>query len=190
MPHAYQLDPATGARQAVACRYRLAAGEGRVSFELGAYDHGRPLVIDPTVLFSTYSGARGDNWGFTATYDAAGNLYSGGIVLDAMQALVSYPTTMGAFQTRFGGLIDIALIKYNPAVNGAAARVWATYLGGNRADFPSSLVVNAQNELLVLGSSGIEQFSDHQRRGAAQLRGRAAFGSTRLATAPSGYLYG
>ena len=157
-PHAYQLDPASGARQAVACRYRLAAAEGRVSFELGAYDHGRPLVIDPTVLFSTYSGARGSNWGFTATYDAAGNLYSGGIVLDDMLALVSFPNTTGAFQTTFGGLIDIALIKYNPAANGAAARVWATYLGGNRADFPSSLVVNAQNELLVLGSTASTNF--------------------------------
>ena len=153
LPHAYQLDPATGTRQPVGCRYRLDAEAARVSFELGAYDHGRPLVIDPTVVFSTYSGAKGSNWGFTATYDAAGNLYSGGIVLDDMVAIPSYPTTAGAFQTTFGGIIDIALIKYNPAVNGAAARVWATYLGGNRADFPSSLVVNAQNELLVLGST-------------------------------------
>jgi len=152
-PHAYQLDPASGARQAVACRYRLAPAAGLVSFELGAYDHGRPLVIDPTVIFSTYSGAKGSNWGFTATYDAAGNLYSGGIVLDDMLALPSYPTTPGAFQTTFAAVIDMALIKYNPAVNGAAARVWATYLGGNRADFPSSLVVNAQGELLVLGST-------------------------------------
>ncbi|QKG57319.1 gliding motility-associated C-terminal domain-containing protein [Hymenobacter sp. BRD128] len=152
-PHAYQLDPATGQRQAVACRYRLRPERAQVSFELGAYDHGRPLVIDPTVVFSTYSGAKGSNWGFTATYDAAGNMYSGGIVLDDLYALPSYPTTPGAFQTTFAAVIDIALIKYNTGVNGAAARVWATYLGGNRADFPSSLVVNAQNELIVLGST-------------------------------------
>jgi gliding motility-associated-like protein len=152
-PHAYQLDPATGQRQAVACRYRLRPEEAQVSFELGAYDHRRPLVIDPTVVFSTYSGAKGSNWGFTATYDAAGNMYSGGIVLDDLFALPSYPTTPGAFQTNFAAIIDIALIKYNTSVNGAASRMWATYLGGNRADFPSSLVVNAQNELIVLGST-------------------------------------
>ncbi|GAB3636592.1 hypothetical protein GCM10027422_21820 [Hymenobacter arcticus] len=154
MPHAYQLDPATGQRQPVACRYRLRpAPANLVSFELGAYDHARPLVIDPTVVFSTYSGARGNNWGFTAAYDAAGNMYSGGIVLDDLYALPSFPTTVGAYQTTFAAVIDMALIKYNPAANGAAARVWATYLGGNRADFPSSLVVNAQGELLVLGST-------------------------------------
>jgi hypothetical protein len=152
-PHAYQLDPATGQRQAVACRYHLNSEAAQVSFELGAYDHARPLVIDPTVVFSTYSGAKSSNWGFTATYDAAGNMYSGGIVLDDGFALPSYPTTMGAFQTRFGDIIDIALIKYNTSVNGAASRVWATYLGGSRHDFPSSLVVNAQGELIVLGST-------------------------------------
>jgi gliding motility-associated-like protein len=157
-PHAYQLDPATGQHQAVACRYHLRAEDAQVSFELGAYDHARPLVIDPTVVFSTYSGARGSNWGFTATYDAAGNMYSGGISLDDSSALPSYPTTMGAFQTRFGGLIDIALIKYNTSVNGAASRVWATYLGGNRQDFPSSLVVNAQGELIVLGSTASSDY--------------------------------
>ena len=152
-PHAYQLDPATGQHQAVSCRYRLRPEEAQVSFELGAYDHRRPLVIDPTVVFSTYSGAKGSNWGFTATYDAAGNMYSGGIVLDDLYALPSFPTTAGAFQTSFAAVIDIALIKYNTGVNGAASRVWATYLGGNRADFPSSLVVNDQNELIVLGST-------------------------------------
>jgi hypothetical protein len=157
-PHAYQLDPTTGQRQAVACRYQLRAQDAQVTFELGAYDHARPLVIDPTVVFSTYSGAKGSNWGFTATYDAAGNMYSGGIVLDDSFALPSYPTTMGAFQTRFGGLIDIALIKYNTSVNGAASRVWATYLGGSRHDFPSSLVVNARGELVVLGSTSSSDY--------------------------------
>jgi hypothetical protein len=157
-PHAYQLDAATGERRAVACRYRLQAAGAQVSFELGAYDHARPLVIDPTVVFSTYSGAQSSNWGFTATYDAAGNLYSGGIVLDDSVELPSYPTTMGAFQTTFGGLIDIALIKYNTSVNGAASRVWATYLGGSSHDFPSSLVVNAQGELIVLGSSASDDY--------------------------------
>ncbi len=164
-PHAYQTDPATGQRQPVACRYRLrpvatatgrtelTGADGEVSFELGRYDHARPLVIDPTVIFSTYSGAQGSNWGFTATYDAAGNLYSGGIVLDDMNALPSFPNTPGAFQTTFGAIIDIALIKYNTSVSGPAARVWATYLGGNRGDFPSSLDVNEQGELVVLGST-------------------------------------
>jgi gliding motility-associated-like protein len=157
-PQAYQTDPASGERRAVACHYRLRTQDSTVTFELGRYDRRRPLVIDPTVQFSTYTGATGDNWGFTATYDAAGNMYSGGIVLDYANSPTGFPTTTGAFQTTFGALIDMAFIKYNTAVNGAASRVWATYLGGNFHDFPSSIVVNSQNELIILGTSASSNY--------------------------------
>ena len=145
-PRAWQAN-AAGQRQAVPCRYVLT--DGTVRFALGAYDHGRALVIDPVVVFASYTGSAANNWGFTATYDPAGNLYSGGIAFE-----VGYPTTPGAFQTSFKALIDIAIIKFDTHVSGPAARVWATYLGGSSADFPASLVVNSQGELLVLGTSG------------------------------------
>ena len=147
-PQAWQLD-AAGQRRAVACRYVLTGST--LTFALGAYDHARALTIDPTVQFSTLTGSTADNWGFTATYDNAGNLYSGGIVASNLGG--TYPATPGAFRTTFSSVEDIGIIKYNTGVSGAAARVWATYLGGNSAEFPHSLVVNAQNELVVLGST-------------------------------------
>ncbi|UOQ65813.1 gliding motility-associated C-terminal domain-containing protein [Hymenobacter volaticus] len=123
--------------------------EGRtVHFRLGTYNRHLPLTIDPTVIFSSYTGATSDNWGFTATYDAQGNMYSGGIVFGA-----GYPTTVGAFSTTFSGIIDIGIIKYNTATTGSAARVWATYIGGSQVDFPHSLVVNNQGELALLGTT-------------------------------------
>ena len=149
-PQAWQFD-AAGQRQAVACRYVLA---GRtVRFALGKYDHGRALTIDPTVQFSTLTGSQADNWGFTATYDNAGNMYSGGVAFD-----IGYPATVGAFQTSFAGLADMALIKYNTSVSGPAARMWATYLGGGNTEFPHSLVVNGQNELVLLGSTSSRDY--------------------------------
>ena len=171
-PQAWQLN-AAGQRQPVTCRYVLS---GRVArFALGKYDPARPLTIDPVVVFATYSGSVADNWGFTATYDAQGNLYSGGIAFG-----VGYPTSPGAFQTTFAAIIDIAVIKYNTSVSGPAARVWATYLGGNSADFPHSLVVNNQGELVVLGSSGSTNYPT-----TADAMQRSFAGGT--ATEPLGY---
>ncbi|WP_230471095.1 DUF7948 domain-containing protein [Hymenobacter jejuensis] len=150
VPHAWQLD-ATGQRQAVACRYIV---EGRaVHFRLGAYDRRRPLTIDPTIVFSSFTGSKSDNWGFTATYDAQGNLYSGGIVFGPQ-----YPTSLGAYDTSFGGAVDIGIIKYNTTATGSAARVWATYLGGSSTEFPHSLIVNNQGDLLVLGTTSSRDF--------------------------------
>jgi hypothetical protein len=144
-PRAWQTG-ANGQHQPVACRYVLKGST--VSFQLGAYDRQRALTIDPTVIFSSFTGSTADNWGFTATYDLQGNMYSGGIAF-----AVGYPATTGAFDTSFNSLTDIALIKYNTAVSGPAARVWATYLGGTNTDFPHSLVTNSLGELVMLGST-------------------------------------
>ena len=149
-PQAWQAD-ADGQHRPVPCRYVLT--DSTVRFALGRYDHSRPLVIDPVVVFASYTGSAANNWGFTATYDPAGNLYSGGIAFE-----VGYPTTPGAFQTSFNALVDMAIIKFNTRVSGPPARVWATYLGGGDADFPASLVVNSRGELLVLGTSGSNDF--------------------------------
>ncbi|RTQ49552.1 PKD domain-containing protein [Hymenobacter gummosus] len=149
-PQAWQLD-AKGQRQPVSCHYVLQGKE--VRFELGKYDAKRPLVIDPTVVFSSFTGSTADNWGFTATYDQQGNMYSGGVVFAA-----GYPTSPGAFRTSFGGVIDIGIIKYNTTATGAASRLWATYVGGSQADVPHSLVVNNQGDLLILGTTSSNNY--------------------------------
>jgi hypothetical protein len=63
-----------------------------LGFRLGKYDRKLPLVIDPKLIFASFSGSTADNWGFTATYDDQGNLYGGGIVFNP-----GYPTSPGAF---------------------------------------------------------------------------------------------
>ncbi|GAB3304316.1 DUF7948 domain-containing protein [Hymenobacter tenuis] len=149
-PKAWQTD-ANGKRQPVPCAYVL---EGQqVQFRLGRYDHRRALTIDPTVVFSSFTGSTADNWGFTATYDQEGNLYTGGIVFG-----VGYPASVGAYNETYQGGVDIALIKYRTTATGPAARVWATYLGGSSAEFPQSLVVNSRNELLILATTGSSNF--------------------------------
>lgn len=111
----------------------------------------RALVIDPVLTFSSYSGSTGNNFGFTATYDNAGHLYGGGIVFN-----VGYPLTTGVLQGAFaGGTIDVGISKWSPD---GTSLIWSTYLGGNQAETPHSLVVNAQNQLFVMGATWSPNF--------------------------------
>ena len=145
-PQAWQTDLATGQHRPVACAFVLKGTT--VEFKLGKYDHKLPLVIDPAVQFASYTGSAVENWGFAATHDAAGNLYTAGVVF-----ATGYPVTTGAYQTTFNGNIDVAIMKFNTGTTGPGARAWATYLGGSQLEFPHSLLVNGRNELLLLGST-------------------------------------
>lgn len=147
-PVAYQTDR-NGQRVEVSTRFVVQGN--RLGFVTGSYDPTRDLVIDPTLIFSTYTGSTADNWGFTATYDNAGNLYSGGIAFSS-----GYPTTAGAYLTTYSGSsVHAAISKFNPTGTGL---LYSTYLGGTQADAPHSLVVDANDNLIVMGTTSSSNF--------------------------------
>ena len=135
----------------------------KVGFEVGKYNSNEDLIIDPTLIFSTYSGSFANNFGFTATYDEQGNLYAGGSVFS-----LGYPTTTGAYDLTFNssstigsddsgnwGISDIGITKYSPD---GKSRLYSTYLGGNRCEVPHSLIVNNRDELFVLGTTSSDNY--------------------------------
>ncbi|WP_338793085.1 PKD domain-containing protein [Bernardetia sp. MNP-M8] len=155
-PYSYQI--IDGKKVEVPSKFVLKYAEGnkkdkspQITFEFPeGYNKKYELIIDPVLIFSTFSGAFSDNWGNTATYDDAGNLYSGGTSFGA-----GFPTTTGAFDVTFGGVVDVAILKYNSQGTGV---FYATFLGGDLADVPSSMVVNSRNELIILGTTGSSNF--------------------------------
>ncbi len=108
------------------------------------------IVIDPILRACTFSGSTASNYGFTATYDDQGNIYLGGIAFD-----VGYPTTAGAFQVNFAGVEDVAISKFS---SDGTTLLWASYLGGSLEDNPSSMIVNSQGQLVVLGATSSSDF--------------------------------
>ncbi|HAB90060.1 MAG TPA: hypothetical protein DCF84_05940, partial [Bacteroidetes bacterium] len=64
-PVAFQFN--NGAEQKIPCSFELT--QDTITYNLAAFDVQKPLVIDPTLIFSTYTGSQRDNFGFTATYD-------------------------------------------------------------------------------------------------------------------------
>ena len=144
-PYTYQ--PAESGRKEINNKYVVNGNVMR--FDVRNYDKTVPLVIDPTLIFCSFSGSTKDNWGFTATYGPDGSMYGGGIALEG-----GFPVSPGAFQSTFGGGSsnpvpeDIVIIKLTP--NGRD-RVYATYIGGSGNEQPHSLVVDQQGNLYIAG---------------------------------------
>lgn len=145
-PYAYQ-ETAKGHQEVVA-RYRVTGNS--VGFILGDYDPELPLVIDPVLIFSTYTGSTADNWGTTATYDSYKNTYTAGLVFD-----LGYPTSLGAYDGIWNGNTDIGIFKFDTT---GTQRLFATYLGGSQADMPHSMYVNTFDELVIFGTTGSTDF--------------------------------
>lgn len=111
------------------------------------------LVIDPTLIFSTFSGSVADNFGYTATFDKDSNAYGGGTVF-----AVGFPTTAGAYQMSFaGGSIadgigsrDAGILKFSAKGD---SLLYATYLGGSGNEQPHSMSCDASGNLYILGST-------------------------------------
>ncbi len=150
-PLAYQM--IDGEQVEVPCKYVLKDGQVTFKFPRG-YDEDYDLVIDPILVFSSYTGSTTDNWGFTATYDNQEYTYAGGIVFGA-----GYPVTTGAFQMSFaGGLAptcDIGISKFLPD---GSNLVYSTYLGGTGVESPHSLVVDDFDNLFVLSTTASTDF--------------------------------
>ena len=139
-----------GQEKRVPCRFVLKGQTVGFEFPQG-YDHSKELIIDPSLIFASYSGSTADNWGMTATYDNGGNLYAAGVVFGA-----GYPTTLGAYDISFNGsMTDIGVSKFNPS---GSSLLYSTYIGGSRTELPHSLVVNAAGQLVILGTTSSANF--------------------------------
>ena len=169
-PYAYQI--INFDTVVIACNYALK--KNQLSFEFpSGYNKDYDLVIDPILIFSTYSGSISDNFGYTATYDNFGYLYSGSTAFG-----VDYPTTVGAYQESFqGGITDVAITKYDSL---GTSRIYSTYLGGSLDELPHSMVVNSNNELYILGTTGSDNFPTTQNSFEVNFQGGTNFFPTGL----------
>ncbi len=152
-PVTYQV--INGASQKVVSGYFIRDGAVRV--KLAAYDHARPLTIDPQQLvYSSYLGGSGSEQGFGVAIDSSGNAYVSGLTLSA-----DFPATTGAYKTScptvpsgtVTGCSTGFVAKLDPFASGAAALVYATYLGGSGGDQANGIKVEGSGNAYVIGST-------------------------------------
>ena len=109
-PFVYQLNGIE--KRIISCKYKLT--NQVLSYELGEYDNSKPLIIDPSLTFSTFSGSTADNWGSTATPGPDGSVFGGGVVFGS-----GLPATPGAYDISFNNPssgtphFDVSILKFN-----------------------------------------------------------------------------
>lgn len=141
-------------RKKVAVAFKIS--NNTVTFEFpDGYDNSETLIIDPSLVFSSFTGATADNWGMTATPDTTGNLFAGGIVFG-----LGYPVTVGAYQTTFQSgsgtnMVDVVISKFNDS---GSSLLYSTYLGGVASEIPTSLISNDDGELFIFGMTSSSNF--------------------------------
>jgi gliding motility-associated-like protein len=159
-PYAYQI--INGKINEVACNFAFENGD--VKFKIGNYQTNAILVIDPVLIFATYSGSVTDNFGMTATFGNDGTAYSAGTVFGN-----AYPTPdNAAFDVNSNftvasnatyGITDVFVSKYS---SNGTNMLWTTFLGGGNAvqgtETAHSLICDNQDNLYIYGATSSTDF--------------------------------
>jgi hypothetical protein len=140
-PSAYQI--VNGRKNEVSARFR-ALEKGAYGFDLGPYDSGAELVIDPAVLlYGTYlGGSKSDGM-----YSIA--LVSGAICGAGTTESANFPMRK-AYDPSFNGAYDGFIFKLAPDGQSLA---FSTFLGGSRDDYIWKMVIDRDGGLLVCGAT-------------------------------------
>ncbi len=136
-----------GARQEISGGYAL-QGEGRVGFQVAAYDASRPLVIDPVLEYASYLGGSERDYGHGIAVDGAGNAYVTGETSSD-----NFPTTAGSFQPTAVGNIDPFVTRLSAD---GSSLIYSTYLGGSLNDIAYAIAVDAAGNAYVTGQAATD----------------------------------
>ncbi|MEX1129409.1 MAG: SBBP repeat-containing protein [Vicinamibacterales bacterium] len=119
---------------------------GELGFDVAAYDAGRPLVIDPVIVWATYVGGNQLDVVHQMRVAAAGFIYLAGRTLST-----TFPTTPGTVDTTFNPSNEDAFVtKLSPD---GMSLVYSTYIGGTGSNGTWQLGDSAYNmDVDVFGS--------------------------------------
>jgi photosystem II stability/assembly factor-like uncharacterized protein len=131
-----------GAKREIPSRYMLKDAQ-RVGFQVDAYDTGKPLVIDPVLLYSTFLGGNGIEEGFGIAVDAAGNAYVAGRTMS-----FDFPVLNPAQSFGDGVFSDAFVSKLN---RDGSALIYSTFIGGSITDVARGIAVDTQGSAYLTG---------------------------------------
>ncbi|WP_371805882.1 SBBP repeat-containing protein [Candidatus Lokiarchaeum ossiferum] len=100
-----------------------------------------------TIIFSTYFGGGGDDWGYSVILDHDNNILVTGSTSSSDLPLKN------AVQPIFGGVLDGYITKFNPE---GSALLFSTYIGSDSYDWGYDLAIDSLNNAIMIGGSRSE----------------------------------
>ena len=160
----------TATRTKVAGKFALLA-DNSVGFALGKYDHSRPLVIDPSLVYSTFLGGSNEDTMSAIAVDSSGAAY-----LTGNTESTDYPATAGVFESKppVSPFRSCAFVtKLNAS---GTAIVYSSFLcgsgGASGGDAGTDIAVDSSGDAYIVGSTYSSNFPT--TTGAYQTTNKAA----------------
>jgi hypothetical protein len=150
-PVAYQL-AVGGERIPVKSRYRRNA-DGSFGFALGRYDHGREVVIDPTLTLAIYVAGSGQDTASAIGHDGPGFIYVAGTTHSPDLQVAGNPPAGG-----LTGASNLFLAVIDPNAAPGSQVVTATYLGGGAKDVLNDMTVTPKGDVYLTGTTTSTDF--------------------------------
>lgn len=152
IPETYQI--VDGKKVILALKYALHDSLS-VGFILPEhYDKTEDIIIDPSLIYSTYIGGSGDDqlvFGGILK-DNADNIYG----IGQTTSTSGFPVTPGAWDVTYNSNTDMVVYKLNST---GSALLYATYIGGGGIDIPAGIALcGATNEVVAIGSTESSNF--------------------------------
>jgi hypothetical protein len=145
-----------GRRRPVEGAFRLLGGAAntQVGFTVGPYDRAQPLVIDPTLVTSSYLGGAGIDNATAVEVDGGGNVYIVGST-ESTDLRTTNPAQATLNGDGSAGKSDAFVAKLNPE---GTALLFATYLGGTNRDAAAGVAVGTDGSVFVTGVTESDNF--------------------------------
>jgi len=158
--------------------FRLAS-DNTYGFAAAVYNGSYPLIIDPTLGYSTYLGGSSTDAGYGIAVDASGCAYITGTT-----GSTDFPT-LNPYQGTKTGSNDVFVAKLSAAGN---SLIYSTYLGGSSNDAGYGIAVDGSGCAYITGYTSSEDFPTQNAYQVARAGSEDAF-VAKLSAAGNSLIY-